>query len=99
MHPFLLAQATINADTLFGWPVVVAVATLFVWAGRQQMRLEHQTTALAEIRGELTLERNERGALDKRVTGSEIILGEIRAMLREVRDDLRATNAVRKEAA
>lgn len=47
MIPITLAQAaTIGAGTSFEWPIVVAIGTLFLWAGRQQATLAQQQAEL-----------------------------------------------------
>lgn len=47
MLPALLAQAaTIGTGTSFEWPIVVAIGTLFLWAGRQQATLAQQQAEL-----------------------------------------------------
>jgi hypothetical protein len=99
MTPLVLAQsgAVFSADSHFTWPIVVALIALAGAAAQHQWRMGQAEKELDGLKKENTVIRGEVSALSLQVNSQQVILGEIRTMLTEIRADLRADSR-RKEA-
>lgn len=94
MIPLLLAQAAaFGSDTTITVGLGISILTVAVAAGRQQMRIEHLDARDKERHAELVALRATQMAHGERMTTLEVVLGELRVMARDTRDDVRRISA------
>jgi hypothetical protein len=87
----LLAQipAAISSDTTVTVGLVISIIGMAVAAGRQQQRINYLEEMWKQARASTESLMANHNVLDRRMVGLEIVLGELKTMARETREDVR----------